>query len=39
VGLEQGPLSLMSTNDTLLGRKCSGFCIETNTTAIGDPPH
>jgi hypothetical protein len=28
VGLERGPLSLMSTTEELLGRKSSGFGLE-----------
>jgi hypothetical protein len=36
VGLEQGPLSLVSTIEVLLGRKCS--CIlETREYGCGDP--
>jgi hypothetical protein len=28
VGLERGPLSLVSTTEELLGRKSNGFCLE-----------
>jgi hypothetical protein len=37
VGLELGPLSLVSTNEELLERKSSGSSLETEITAIGDP--
>jgi hypothetical protein len=35
VGLERGPLSLMSKAEELLGRKSSGFGLETENTAVG----
>jgi hypothetical protein len=35
VGLEQGPLSLVSTTEELLGRKISGSGLETEITAVG----
>jgi hypothetical protein len=35
VGLERGPLSLVSTTEELLGRKSSGSCLETENTAVG----
>jgi hypothetical protein len=38
VGLERGPLSLMSTIEELLERKNSGSGLETEITAVGDPP-
>jgi hypothetical protein len=43
VGLERGPLSLMSTTEELLGRKSSGFGLESRENRCGDllhwPPH
>jgi hypothetical protein len=38
VGLERGPLSLVSTIEELLERESSGSCLETEITAVGDPP-
>jgi hypothetical protein len=38
VSLEWSPLSLVSTAEELLGRKSSGFGLETEITAVGDPP-
>jgi hypothetical protein len=38
VGLERGPLSLVSTTEELLGRKSNGSGLETENTAEGDPP-
>jgi hypothetical protein len=35
VGLERGPLSLVSTIEELLDRKSSGFGIETDNTDVG----
>jgi hypothetical protein len=35
VGLERGPLSLVSTTEELLGRKISGSGLETEITAVG----
>jgi hypothetical protein len=35
VGLEQGPLSLMSTIEKLHGRKNSGFSLENENAAVG----
>jgi hypothetical protein len=35
VGLEQGPLSLVSTIEELLERKSSGSGLETENTAVG----
>jgi hypothetical protein len=35
VGLERGPLSLVSTTEELLGRKSSGSGLETKNTAVG----
>jgi hypothetical protein len=35
VGLERGPLSLVSTNEELLGRKNSGSGLESRNTALG----
>jgi hypothetical protein len=35
VGLERGPLSLVSTTEELLDRKSSGSCLETENTAVG----
>jgi hypothetical protein len=37
VGLERGPLSLVSTIEELLGRKSSGSGLEIEITAAGDP--
>jgi hypothetical protein len=36
VGLERGPLSLMSTNEELLGRNSSGSCLENREYGHGD---
>jgi hypothetical protein len=38
VGLEQGPLSVISTIEELLERKSSGSGLEKEITAVGDPP-
>jgi hypothetical protein len=38
VGQERGPLSLASTTEELLGRKCSGSGLENRDKAVGDPP-
>jgi hypothetical protein len=38
VGLERGPLSLVSTIEELLERKSSDSGLETEITAVGDPP-
>jgi hypothetical protein len=35
VGLERGPLSLVSTTEELLERKSSGSCLENRETAGG----
>jgi hypothetical protein len=35
VGLELGPLSLVSTTQELLGSKSSGSGLETDNTAVG----
>jgi hypothetical protein len=35
VGLERGPLSLVSTIEVLLERNNSGFGLETDITAVG----
>jgi hypothetical protein len=37
VGLERGPLSLVSTIEELLRRKSSGSGLETEITVAGDP--
>jgi hypothetical protein len=37
VGLERGPLSLMSTNEELLGRKSSGSGLESRECGRRDP--
>jgi hypothetical protein len=37
VGLERGPLSLVSTNEELLGRKSSGFGLEKRDYGLWDP--
>jgi hypothetical protein len=37
VGLERGPLSLMSTTEELLGRKSSGSCLENREYCRRDP--
>jgi hypothetical protein len=37
VGLERGPLSLMSTIEELLGRKSSGSGLESREYGRGDP--
>jgi hypothetical protein len=42
VGLELGPLSLVSTTEELLGRNCSGSGLESQEYSTGDPlswPH
>jgi hypothetical protein len=39
VGLERGPLSLVSTTEELLGRKSSGSCLENRDYGHGDPLH
>jgi hypothetical protein len=36
LGLERGPLSLMSTTEELLDRKSSGSCLEKENTVVGD---
>jgi hypothetical protein len=38
VGLERGPLSLVSTTEELLGRKGSGSCLESREYGRRDPP-
>jgi hypothetical protein len=38
VGLERGPISLVSTTEELLERKSSGSVLETEIKAVGDPP-
>jgi hypothetical protein len=38
VSLERCPLSLVSTIEELLARKSSGFGLENDNTAVGDPP-
>jgi hypothetical protein len=38
VGLQRGPLSLMSTVEDLLERKISGCGLKTKNTVEGDPP-
>jgi hypothetical protein len=38
VGLERGPLSLVSTTEELLERKSSCSGLENEITAVGDPP-
>jgi hypothetical protein len=38
VGLERGPLSLVSTTEELLGRKSGGSCLENRDYARGNPP-
>jgi hypothetical protein len=37
VGLERGPLSLVSTNEDLLGRKSSGCCLKNREYGRRDP--
>jgi hypothetical protein len=37
VGLEWGPLSLVSTTEELLERKSSGFCLENREYGRRDP--
>jgi hypothetical protein len=37
VGLEQDPLSLVSTTEKLLGRISSGSCLENREYGSGDP--
>jgi hypothetical protein len=39
VGLEQGPLSLVSTIEELLGRKSSGSVLENGDYDRRDPSH
>jgi hypothetical protein len=39
VGLEQGPLSLVSTTEELLDRKGSGSCLESREHGQWDQPH
>jgi hypothetical protein len=39
VGLERGPLSLVSTIEELLGRKCSGSGLVNRDYGRGDPLH
>jgi hypothetical protein len=39
VGLERGPLSLVSTTEELLGRKCSGSGLENRDYGRRDPSH
>jgi hypothetical protein len=39
VGLERGPLSLVSTTEELLGRKSSGSCLENRKYGRRDPSH
>jgi hypothetical protein len=38
VGLERGPLSLVSKTEELLGRNSSGSGKKTGNTGVGDPP-
>jgi hypothetical protein len=38
VGLERGPLTLVSATEELLGRKGSGSGLENRDTAVGDTP-
>jgi hypothetical protein len=38
VGLERGPLSLVSTTEELLGRKSNRAGLESEITAVRDPP-
>jgi hypothetical protein len=38
VGLERGPLKLVSTTEELLGRKCSGSGLEIREYGRRDPP-
>jgi hypothetical protein len=38
MGLERGPLSLVSTTEELLGRKCSGSGLENREYGRRDPP-
>jgi hypothetical protein len=38
VGLERERFSLVSATEGLLERKCSGSGLETEITAVGDPP-
>jgi hypothetical protein len=37
VGLERGPLSLVSTTEELLGRKSNGSCLENREYGRRDP--
>jgi hypothetical protein len=37
MGLERGPLSLVSTTEELLGRKSSGSCLENRDYSRRDP--
>jgi hypothetical protein len=39
VGLERGPLSLVTTIEELLGRKSSGFGLKNLEYGLGDPSH
>jgi hypothetical protein len=39
LGLERGPLSLVSTTEELLGRKYSGFCLENRENTAGRIRH
>jgi hypothetical protein len=39
VGLERGPLILVSTTEELFGRKSSGSCQEKRDYGSGDPTH
>jgi hypothetical protein len=38
MGLERGPLNLMSTTEELLGRNSSGSGLESQGYGRGDPP-
>jgi hypothetical protein len=37
VGLERGPISLVSTIEELLGRKSNSFCVESREYGLKDP--
>jgi hypothetical protein len=39
VGLERGPLRLLSTTEELLERKSIGFVLENRDYGSRDPPH
>jgi hypothetical protein len=39
MGLEQGPLGLMSTTEELLGRKVAVLVKKSENTAVGIPDH